>query len=95
MNGNDLVRLRQMLDAAREALSFAEGRSSADPLADRIFLPESRAERSGIPWPVIVGIGNRLIHAYFEIDVSIVRATLTTDLPELVRELKIVPAREI
>lgn len=38
MNDRERVRLRHMLDAAREALSFIEGRSRQDLMADRLFL---------------------------------------------------------
>lgn len=38
MNDNDLLRLRHMRDAAREAISFAQGRSSHDLKLDRMFL---------------------------------------------------------
>jgi len=35
MHGDDAIRLRHMLDAAREALSFTRGRSRVDLDADR------------------------------------------------------------
>ena len=38
MNDRDRVRLRHMLDAAREAVSFVEGRSRLDLAGDRLFL---------------------------------------------------------
>ena len=36
MQRDDLIRLRHMLDAAREAMSFAEGRKRADLDSDRM-----------------------------------------------------------
>lgn len=38
MNDADRQRLRHMLDAAREAVSFAQGRCSADLMRDRMLL---------------------------------------------------------
>lgn len=43
---------------------------------------------SGIPWPQIVGMRNRLIHAYFQIDRDIVWDTLVNNLPPLVSSLR-------
>jgi len=33
---------------------------------------DTRAEHGDIPWPAIVGMRNRLVHAYFDIDPDIV-----------------------
>ncbi len=41
-----------------------------------------------IPWPRIIGMRNRLIHVYFDIDFRQVWQTLATDLPELVGQLE-------
>ncbi len=38
MQRDDLVRLRHMLDAAREALSFSSGKSRADLNFDRMLV---------------------------------------------------------
>ena len=51
----------------------------SDKLKERI--PE-------IPWFVIVGMRNRLIHAYFSIDLDVVWSTSTADIPALITELK-------
>jgi len=45
---------------------------------------EGRAEIPGIPWSRIVGMRNRLIHAYFEVDAEILWNTATEALPELI-----------
>jgi uncharacterized protein with HEPN domain len=48
-----------------------------------------------IPWAQIVGMRNRLIHAYFDIDKDTVWKTITEDLPPLIIELeKIIPPEE-
>ena len=107
MNESDVIRLRHMLDAAREALSFVAGRRSEDLGRDRMLVlalvkeieiigeaasrisDESRKALPGIPWPKIIAMRNRLIHAYADVDLSIVWDTLTGALPELLRELEI------
>lgn len=38
MNDSDLVRLRHMRDAAREAISFIHGRTGDDQRGDRVLL---------------------------------------------------------
>jgi uncharacterized protein with HEPN domain len=49
---------------------------------------ESRKALPQIPWPKIIAMRNRLIHAYADVDLSIVWDTLTGALPELMRELE-------
>src|SRR5438093_5564530 len=49
--------------------------------------PATRANLAGVPWVQIVRMRNILIHQYFAIDTSIVWATVTTDLPELMAML--------
>lgn len=106
MSGNDRVRLRHMLEAANEALSFIEGKARADLDQDRMLLmalareieiigeaatkvsAECKGAMPGVPWPVVSGIRNRLIHAYFAVDTEIIWSTVTSDLPGLIQELK-------
>ncbi len=56
--------------------------------------PEMRAAHPGIPWQRVVSTRNRLIHAYFDIDLEIVWTTATQSLPELVPLLRAVLASE-
>ena len=49
---------------------------------------ESRAKLPSIPWAPIVGMRNRLVHAYFEIDLDQVWKTVTEDLPPLISQLQ-------
>jgi uncharacterized protein with HEPN domain len=106
MNAADLARLHHMLDAAREAILFAEGRSLEVLRQDRMFLlslvkeieiigeaasrisPEARAAVAGIQWPQVTAMRNRLTHGYFDWDTETIWATVTSDLPELVRVLE-------
>jgi uncharacterized protein with HEPN domain len=48
---------------------------------------EEQARRPGVPWPSVVGLRNRLIHGYDDIDHDIVWQIVTTDLPLLALEL--------
>lgn len=50
--------------------------------------PEMRERYPGIPWADVVGMRNRLVHAYFEIDMDRVWDTITDDLPRLVTQLE-------
>lgn len=109
----DIVLLRDMLDAAKEAVSFAQGRERGDLDKDRklvlslVHLVEIVGEAAGkvsekfqkahaeVPWAIIVGMRNRLIHAYFDIDLDRVWDTAKEDLPSPVVKLeKIVHAED-
>jgi uncharacterized protein with HEPN domain len=49
-----------------------------------------------IPWPNIIGMRNRLIHAYFDVNLEILWKTVTEDLPGLIDELeKILPSNKV
>ena len=48
---------------------------------------EERARRPGIPWASIVGLRNRLVHGYDDVDHDIVWEIVTTDMPSLVVHL--------
>ena len=41
-----------------------------------------------IPWTQVIGMRNRLIHGYDEVDLDILWDTIEIDLPMLVKELK-------
>ncbi|MGB2866196.1 MAG: DUF86 domain-containing protein [Sedimentisphaerales bacterium] len=49
---------------------------------------EFREEVPEIPWVVIIGMRNRLIHAYFSINLDVVWSTSKDDVPSLITELK-------
>ncbi len=54
---------------------------------------ERREELPMIPWNKIIGMRNRLIHAYFEINLDVLWKTITEDIPPLISELeKIAPS---
>ena len=49
---------------------------------------ERRQALPGIPWKNIIGMRNRLIHAYFDINLDILWKTVIEDLPPLIAELE-------
>ncbi len=106
MQREDEIRIRHMLDAAREALSFAEGKARRDLDQDRMFVlalvkcieiigeaatkvgPETREAYPQVPWPAVVTMRHRLIHAYYDMDLDRVWDTVTEDLPPLIAALQ-------
>ncbi|MCY4043246.1 MAG: DUF86 domain-containing protein [Candidatus Dadabacteria bacterium] len=102
----DDVRLRHMLDAACEALSFAKGKNRNDLDTDRMLalslvkcieivgeaakqITEETAKKSpSIKWKKIKGMRNRLVHAYFDINLDVLWQTVEEDLPKLVEQLE-------
>jgi uncharacterized protein with HEPN domain len=48
---------------------------------------ELKANTPDIPWAVIIGMRNRLIHAYWSIDLNVVWSTSTADIPALITTL--------
>ena len=55
--------------------------------ASRISL-EGKAAIPGIPWPQMMAMRNRLTHGYFDWDTETIWATVTSDLPDLLRVLE-------
>ena len=70
--------LQFALVRAIEVLGEAAGKVSA----------EGRAEFPLLPWAAITGMRNRLVHAYFDVDLDILWVTATKALPELRAQLK-------
>ena len=46
--------------------------------------PKTRHSHPDIPWAEIIGMGNRLVHAYFEVNLERVWYTVQQDLPRLI-----------
>jgi len=52
-------------------------------------VPAGERERwPAIPWEPIIGLRNRLVHGYDDVDLDILWAIVTQDLPPLVSELE-------
>jgi uncharacterized protein with HEPN domain len=100
------VRLRHMLDHAKEAVSLARGKNRADLDKDRLLnlalvrlleiigeaasrIPKNERDLyPNIPWPEMVGLRNRLIHGYDEVDFDILWQIVSSDLPPLIKNLE-------
>jgi uncharacterized protein with HEPN domain len=109
---SDRVRIRHMIEAARQAISFVTDRSCDDLAADvqlRLAVlraleilgeaanrvsPETRTDHQEIPWRLAVSMRNRIVHAYFDIDLGIVWTTITQTLPRLVPMLEAIVRKE-
>src|SRR5512138_2247394 len=103
---DDGVRLRHMLDAAKQAIEFTRGRSNADLYRDaqlalaltrlveivgeaaKNVSAETRAKVPEIPWRAIAGTRDRLVHAYFDVDLERLWQIVAADLPPLVAALE-------
>ncbi len=47
-----------------------------------------RKEHPGVPWKNMIGLRNRLIHGYFDVNYDIVWDTVVSDLPPLITEME-------
>lgn len=106
MSEADNIRIRHILDAAREAVAFAKGRSRADLDSDRKLSlslvrlleiigeaakgisQEFRDSHSDLPWKSVIGMRDKLIHGYFDVNLDVVWETVTQDLPSLIAQLE-------
>ena len=52
--------------------------------------PSFQEKHSEIPWQVLRGMRNRLIHAYNEIDIELVWQTVQDDIPSLKKQIEII-----
>jgi uncharacterized protein with HEPN domain len=80
LDGDRMLTLALVKDI--EIIGEAAGKISTD----------CRTKYPEIPWVQMIGMRNRLTHAYFEIDLDIIWEVVVHDLPPLVTELeKIIP----
>ena len=83
MSGRDRADLdqdRMLLFAVTRAIEIVG--EAASKMSD-----ETRSAQDGIPWKAIVGMRNRLVDAYFDINVDVVWQTVTVEIPQLLPEL--------
>ncbi len=73
----DLDHDRQLLFAVVRAVEiFGEAASK--------ITAETQTNAARIPWRQIIGMRNRLVHAYFTVDADVVWTTVTQEVPSLV-----------
>lgn len=53
---------------------------------------EVRLANSAIPWKAIVGMRNRLIHAYFDVNGQLVWESATVEIPAILPQLRVLVA---
>ena len=51
--------------------------------------PETRATAPAVPWAQITGMRNRLVHAYFDIDLDVLWRTAMEEVPSLLPLLRV------
>jgi uncharacterized protein with HEPN domain len=56
--------------------------------AARHLSPEARTQFPEVPWELIIGMRNILIHDYDDIDLNVVWNTITDDLPSLISHVQ-------
>ena len=47
-----------------------------------------KSEHPEIPWPEITGMRNRMIHAYYDVNLDVVWQTIKSDLPDLLKSIE-------
>jgi len=55
---------------------------------------ETRAEYPSVPWSAAARVRDRLVHHYFDIDLDVLWATITDDIPALLTALPLLPEIE-
>ncbi len=78
---NDLDTDRMLLFAVVRAIEVIG--EAANNVSDDL-----QRTHPGIPWKAMVGMRNRLIHAYFDIDTDIVWETVQVEIPTLLPSLR-------
>jgi len=103
---DDATRVRHIIEAATEAMSFCEGMDFAGFEKDRCVQravvqcievigeaarytsDATRHQIPGVPWTQIVGMRHRIVHVYFDIDLSLVWEVVARDLKPLIDALR-------
>lgn len=55
---------------------------------------DMRRKHPGVPWELISGMRNRLIHGYIDVDLDIIWTIIKHDLPPLIKELERIISKE-
>lgn len=55
--------------------------------------PAIRQANPQIPWPDIIGMRNRIVHAYFDIDAEVVWRTAREDFPDFLAAIELIANR--
>lgn len=85
MDKNAFLRDEKTKSAVVRQFEIVGEAAKAIPETVRVLAPE-------LPWSMIAGMRDRLIHAYFAIDYELVWDTLENELPELKERLGLLQA---
>lgn len=106
LNSEDIIRLRHMRDAVKDAAAFIKNKTRNSLDEDKMLTyslvrcleiigeaasklsKKCQDEYPQIPWNQIVNMRNRLIHAYYDINLDILWNTVNKDLTPLVEEIE-------
>jgi len=112
MKDNDKIRIKHIIDASEEALSFVDNVKREKFFKNRMLIlsvikeieisgeaaskisEETKTKYSNVPWKDIVGMRNRLIHSYFDVNIELVWNTIKNNLNPLISSLKEILAEE-
>jgi uncharacterized protein with HEPN domain len=86
VSGMDLKTFEQdtrTQDAVIRSIEIVGEAANKTRLAD----PEFAARFPSVPWALMYGMRNRIVHDYFEVDLEIVWQTVQHDLPVLHRQI--------
>ncbi len=56
--------------------------------AARRVSEDTRRQNASIPWSQIIGLRNRLVHGYDDVDLEILRSIIRNDMPPLIEQLE-------
>jgi uncharacterized protein with HEPN domain len=63
--------------------AFVQDDKTIDAVVRSLEVIGEAARRGKIPWHQIAGLRNRIVHAYFDVDVELVWAVVRAELPRL------------
>lgn len=56
---------------------------------------DTKTANPDVPWPKIVGLRNRIVHAYFAVDLGVVWSIVKNDVPVLITALERIGPPEV
>ncbi|MBI4727646.1 DUF86 domain-containing protein [candidate division TA06 bacterium] len=93
----DMAEKIQELSAENDGLDFSCDQALLYALAHLVQVigeaarrvsPEFRQRHPQVPWAEIIGMRNKVVHDYLDLDEDILRAVVKGDIPKLIEELK-------
>lgn len=97
------ARLAMEFKGASDRLTFSKDLKTQSAILHQLLLlgeavkrlsEEFRARRPQVPWRVIAGMRDKLIHEYDAVDLDEVWKTVTSDIPQLIALLEPLAPRE-